>query len=400
MINTYIAAKPVTNVLNLLSALRSGAFLLLLTSCLIIDQFYTGILSSMIRWPLLLTCISMGAVLNLACLYLRHKTLGNAPLLSLFIIDSTLWFLAIAASGGAINPAISYVLILLCVAAFTLPYYLAAFIWVGMSVAYALLMQLSPHPHHAMMVSWHLWGMWVLFVANALIMLWVIVRLMWVIREKELAIAQIKEQIVRDENLLAIGTLASSVAHDLGTPLSTIAVLVDDKIDEDSLLITEQVQRCKQALSQLRNLQQQETKLQTADAFFAQLKQEILLMKPATNIDWFINGHQQLRCSPILHYALLALIHNAIDACKHQVIIYHREKPELRLIDITHDGEAINDELLQKLGQQLLASKKQNGMGMGYYLANASIEQLGGTVTIHNQDGQVLTRVQLPINNQ
>ena len=66
------------------------------------------------------------------------------------------------------------------------------------------------------------------------------------------------------------------------------------------------------------------------------------------------------------------------------------------VIDIRHDGEKVSEELLKVLGQQAVESSKQ-GLGLGYYLANASIERLGGRLQINNQESGVLTRVQFPL---
>ena len=66
------------------------------------------------------------------------------------------------------------------------------------------------------------------------------------------------------------------------------------------------------------------------------------------------------------------------------------------IIDIQHDGEKISDALLKTLGRQVVDSNK-DGLGLGYYLANASIERLGGTIQISNQTTGVLTRIEFPI---
>jgi two-component system sensor histidine kinase RegB len=258
MIQTLIDRfKRPGNSFSLLLLLRCLAFALLL-GCAFLGQRIYPELISFIHWPLLSLAVVLAALLSLINL-VGNKRFNETPhTFFTLVADPLLWFMAIAATGAAINPAISYVLVLLCIAAFTLPLLLACIILLLMGTAYAALMLYAPHYHHAMMMSWHLWGMWILFIANALIMLWVIVRLGALIREKDAAIARFREETVRDEQLIATGTLAAAVTHEIGTPLSSIALLVEDKEDEDSLLIQQQVQRCKEAITTLRNARNSE----------------------------------------------------------------------------------------------------------------------------------------------
>ena len=69
----------------------------------------------------------------------------------------------------------------------------------------------------------------------------------------------------------------------------------------------------------------------------------------------------------------------------------YQQKKEL-FIDIKHDGLAIKESLIKQLGLQLVKSTS-DGLGIGYYLANASIERLSGQLQISNQKDGVLTRV-------
>jgi two-component system sensor histidine kinase RegB len=392
-------AKPLQtpkNTLTLLLWLRAAALGLLLLASSGVNFWFEDLAAQFINWPRLSWVIVLSTLMTVVSLLLRQKLAEKLHVFTVLLFDALLWCVAVSATGGAVNPAISFVLVLLCVAALALPLYLSVVLFVLMAAAYAALLQFSPHYHHAMMMSWHLWGMWVLFVFNAVIMLWLIVHLLRVIRGKDIAIAEFREQTVRDEQLIAMGTLAGSVTHEIGTPLSTIALLVEDKDDEDSLLISQQIVRCKKALLKLRHVHEMEDYIEDGGVFFQQLQQELLLIKPAAVVSWQVNIAQAMQCSAILQHALLALLSNAVDAAKDWVRVSIFAEAGQICIHILHNGEPLDDAILENLGRRIIQSNKRDGLGVGYYLANASIEQLQGRVEIRNSSDGVLTCIYLP----
>jgi len=390
------------NSLTLLLWLRSLSFGVLFSAALISAGLPENFFAQLINWPLLSSAVLLALLLTVINFLLRARMPLDLHVFSTLLLDSLLWFMAIAATGGAINPAVSYVLILLCVAVLVLNVRHTLVLFVVMAMAYAAQLELSPHHHHAMMMSWHLWGMWLLFILNASIMLWVMQRLIRVIREREQSIASFREQQVKDEKLIAMGTLSASIAHELSTPLSTIAVLVEDEEGDEADLIRQQLERCKSVLNTLRN--EPEHLRLSVDDFLQGLSDEILLLQPEANLVWHNllsdssgDSSQAKVCfvekSPLLNHALLALLNNAIEASKTfvNVSLGLSDDAQQFCLSILHDGEAISEDLLKSLGKQRVASNK--GMGIGNYLANASIEQLGGQLFIQNSDEGVLTQV-------
>lgn len=389
-------------VILLLVWLRLLVTALLLSAYGLLAWLGEPMLSSLLQWPRIM--IFAGALLALSLLSqaARNWQLHNWHIFVVLLADILCWYGLVFASGGAINPAVSYLLVLLSVAALALPTVQAVALALVTVAIYAwMLQQMQGHAHHLHMFEWHLWGMWVLFLMTALIMLGVISLLSRAVREKDRAIARYREQTVRDEQLIALGTMAANVAHELGTPLSTIGLLVEDRDDEDAELMRQQLLRCKQALEQLKKIGtdgRQEEQISSRD-FFQRLKQETLLLKPDADIRWQDEAGGELCVSPLLEQALLALINNAIEAAHQQVKVTLQQPDDYQLWCIHHDGDNIGEDLLQVLGQQVVQSRKQ-GMGIGYYLANASIEQLGGTVQISNCADGVETRVRLPLESK
>lgn len=376
----------------LMFSLRSIAQALLLIACILLQYIRPDIAAMFISWEGLLVATGLMVALNTLSFFAPKLWAQPKALSVLLIIDSLIWFLAMAATGEATNPAISYLLVLLCVAAFTLPALHTAIVLVVMVSAYAILMYVTPSNHHGMSMAWHLWGMWVLFVINAAIIVWLIARLLSVIRQKDEVISQFKQQTAKDEHLIALGTLAGSIAHEIGTPLGTIAMLAEDNDEQ----IMQQVQRCKQVLNKLRQVNDQQQETLSTDAFLDQLEHDILLTKPQANIYWYSQDHCYVSVSAVLQHALLALLHNAVDAAKSEVKVTSQMQGKDWLISIEHDGDAIEESLLEQLGQRGISNSKKGGLGLGYYLANASIEQLQGRVEVSNIQGEVTMHIILP----
>lgn len=383
-------------VLFLLGWLRLITTGLLLFFCGIAEFLNVEGIKTFLDWQLIFICSSIVICLSIFTHLFKHRDITKSHLVTVLFLDIICWSALISASGGSINPAISYLLVLLSIAALSLSGKQAFILTAITVILYAWIMNTQPQSHHGHMMGWHLWGMWVLFMLNAVIMLVVIILLGRALREKDKAIANYREETVRNEQLVSMGTMAANLAHELGTPLSTIAVLIDDIEHEDIHIIHQQIERCKNALAQLKtaSVKFNESSLCTSEQFLARLVHETLLLKPDANIEWIDQVQQNLMISPLFEQALLALLNNAIDASEEIVDIKLYRESQTLVFDIMHDGEKVSESLLKVLGQKMVESK--NGLGLGYYLANATIERWGGRLQIKNSPEGVLTRIEFP----
>ena len=106
----------------------------------------------------------------------------------------------------------------------------------------------------------HLLGMWLTFAVSALMIAWFVLRMTRLIRLRDAELAATREQALRDERIIAIGTLAAGAAHELGTPLGTMALLagelardpqLPDAAREDIALLRQQIVACKEIITGL-----------------------------------------------------------------------------------------------------------------------------------------------------
>ena len=232
-------------------------------------------------------------------------------------------------------------------------------------------------------------------------------------------IAAAREHVLESERMMALGTLAASAAHELGTPLATMAVLTREmQLDlehpedaEDDLgsklnILSTQIGRCKEILSSLSASYGQDR----AEAGQALPVSEFLRStvsrwqdtRPATVLDY---THQTYRNDPqifadrTLSQALQNLLDNAADASPERITMRSECNERGLLIEIRDFGTGLNSEAMTKVGTPFFTSKEEHGMGLGLFLTRTILARYNATLELMNQvGGGVLTQVRLPLN--
>ncbi|MDO6682020.1 ATP-binding protein [Oceanobacter sp. 5_MG-2023] len=317
-------------------------------------------------------------------------------------------------TGGATNPLISYFLVLLVLASYGLPWILAIWMTALCVADYSLLsiwyQPLLLHHGHAMssvsLVDWHLSGMWLTFVLSALILVTLIPQLIRTRQRQQQEIQQLREQQLKNEQLVGIGTLAAGTAHEMGTPLMTMGMLLDDLIDSqtaaeiepDLSLLREQVNRCQHSLQELarQGREARDARQQLASDWLKSQLQRWQLSQP--NAVWQPfehHGSALIHTSPLLDQALLNLLNNAAEAGQQPIELQAREQQGYWMLDIIQPDPHAAASLSRYSPYN---SSKQTGLGIGLYLSNASVEQFGGNIELQAlPDGGSRCTLSLPI---
>lgn len=254
----------------------------------------------------------------------------------------------------------------------------------------------------------HVLGMWLGFVISATVIAYFAVEMAAAVRLREAQLTQVREETLRNERIVSLGTLAASAAHELGTPLSTLSVVIGEMQNdcespeqkENLTLLDGQVRNCKRILNSLVNHAQATPEVMSIEDFLLAVLDEWQLLRPTVHYNYQISGTQpapRLRPDPALRAALLNLLNNAADASSEgmEILLHWNEKHIV--LEIQDQGPGLTAEAASRAGSAFFTTKEE-GRGLGLFLANATLERLGGSVRLFNRDGGgATTEVTLPL---
>lgn len=324
-------------------------------------------------------------------------------------LDVLLLLALLAATGGAANPFVYILLLPLLMAAAQLPkpqvVAVAALVVVGYSIlllGYQTASDSQTLHQHGDPFDWHVLGMWFGFVFCVAVVVLFVMRMADSLRQREQHLAQVREQALRDEQLIALGTLAAGAAHELGTPLSTMAVLCqelqhsyqgDDELEDSLEILSQQLQRCKQSLNHLSvaagQLRAESGQVVALDAFLQQVVSDWHSRWPGLTLDYQLQGEHfpGILSEQSLAQALINFLDNAARSSPQHVSLHVcRQHHQTWQIDIKDRGPGISRQLQQQLGK-LPVSSSIDGRGLGILLACAVIQRLGSDVDIRPRKG-------------
>lgn len=372
--------------------------------------------------PLISAIAALGLLSLIAWWRLRKTTQTSQGELVLQLLgDIAALSLLFYFSGGYSNPFIWMYLLPITVAAVALR---ATYAWLiaSLSIAcYTLLMfyhvplsHLHMHMRDDAKLDIHLVGMWIGFVVSSVIVAIFISRIGQNLRDNDKRIAEVREKALESERMLALGTLATSAAHELGTPLATMAVvskeLSQDYADQPELLaqlaiLQKQVSRCKEILSGITR----STGQARADAgqglplreFLHDAIQRWRDTRPATELVVNMPNNAfnpTIMMDRTLTQAIQNMLDNAADESPDRVLFDAEWNEKSLKIQIRDFGKGLSVETKNQLGNPFFTSKNEQGMGLGVYLTQTTLARYGGELSLNNHaEGGVMTIVNLPL---
>lgn len=370
-----------------------------------------------LEWLPMLAGIATLVAVNLFTFFrLRsNRPVSNLELFAQLSIDVLVLSLLLYYAGGSSNPFVSLYLLPLVIAAATLP---ARYTW-GMAalttLCYSGLMIYHiplPHDHHDMDMenafNTHIMGMWLDFVISAVVVSYFVVRMAQAVRSRDEILVKVREEILRNERIVALGTQAAGAAHELGTPLSTMAVVIgelqhdlhDEPMRDSLTLLDEQLRACRRILDKiLLNAQDNgRYSLQSADKWMAEVLDEWQLLRPTAQYRYNCDkSAPRISVDVTMRAALMNLLNNAADASVQAIEITARWNDNNFIVEICDYGSGLTEEVALKAGTAFFTTKPE-GRGLGLFLANATIERQGGTVRLYNRKtGGATTELTLPV---
>ena len=338
-------------------------------------------------------------------------------------------------SGGSTNPFITLYLLPLSIAAAILPlvytsavaatalacYTMLMFVYaplpesVGSAALLENFIQVVLHDNydtHGSRASFglHLLGMWLNFALSAILIAWFVARMAQSLRERDLQLAQAREETLRNEQVLALGTLAAGAAHELSTPLSTLAVIAtelardhsgDAALTKELYLLRSQTERCKEILTRLSARADVATRVDCA-LYLKNLLEQWQLARPQTDLRAHFAGKPpapEIVVERTLDQSIFNLLNNAADVSPDGIELEADWDNTQLTLEIRDRGPGISAEVAARAGDAFFTTKAPGGgLGIGLFLTNATIERFGGAVRLFNRNGGgACARVTLPL---
>lgn len=420
-----------------------------LGATLVVEQ----VLGSDVHWPVAMGLLAMAAFSNVALLHFsRHhaeaatrEQLNRVTGLAL-VFDTALLTGLLIASGGATNPFTIFYIVYIVLAALLLDTRWTGWVTLLSALAFGSLFVLpsygvashrgtpahdtaahdtaahghqghgavAPAPAEHGGYSDHLTGMWLAFAAAAAIIAYFVRQLSKTLEAQRTQIAELREREQNARHLASLTTLAAGAAHELRTPLSTIAVATHElrrrlrqtdcssKDERDLTLIDLEVERCQEILAAMGpNFGQQfetpspssvEQVLRKALSSF-DARQALLASEPAEPA--YVRSSEQHTLQ-----ALCRLIENALDASEtasvHEPVRVSVQLQREMVVFVVEDrGSGMPAEVVRQAREPFFTTKEPGkGMGLGLFLVNTFAISAGGELEIDSTPGEG-TRVRL-----
>jgi len=333
---------------------------------------------------------------------------------ALFALDTLFLTLVLAVTGGPMNPFSLLYLVQITFSALILH---RAWTWAlgGLStLCFGLLFWVSSDvpalqiPVTSGEFSLHLLGMWAAFATAALLISFFIGKVTDEGRRKERELIAMQQRLARNERLASLVTLSAGAAHEIATPLATIAVtakeierqgdagVAGEAIREDAALIRSQVDRCRQILERMGTQGADPLGEAPSRVRFDELLNRIRMALPGdgNRIQTEPRTGDPIICTlpvrPTVE-ALTALVKNALDASDDEqfVSVSVEMSEETIRFRVRDRGIGMTPEIVQRVAEPFFTTKPPgSGMGLGAFLAYLFAQRLGGSLLFDSEPGQ------------
>ena len=360
-------------------------------------------------------------VLNIANrLWLRrHAEVTNRDLFMVLTLDVVAFTAQLYFSGGATNPFAFLYLLQVALAAILLE---VRFAWVVVAMACAgfLWLTVSFEPlalaeGDASRFSLHILGTFICLTLDAALLVVFATRIMRNLRNRDARLAAMRQQAAEHDHIVRMGLLASGAAHELGTPLASLSVILNDwrhmaqvadspDMRQELAEMQAALDRCKTIVSGILQsageVPGEAASITPVKAFLEDLVREWRVSR-ACQILSFENRFGP-DVSIVSDTALRQVIYNVLDNALEASPDFVRLEAECTagdmILTVYDDGTGFEPRILEQFGKPYQSTKQRRGAGLGLFLVVNVIRKLGGTVAAQNLTPHgARVRISLPL---
>lgn len=358
---------------------------------------------------ILLSLTSFLATINIVTMvYFKNRdTLSTKEYLFQLHIDVLVLFSLLYYSGGVHNPFAMLFLLQVVIAANALSLRLTWFFGLLVTLLYLCLyfLSLGEHDHlQHLMMNYHLSGMLLSFSLLCFLICYFVARTGAKLRNLE-------QKNLENEQLALLGSFAANTAHQLGTPLSSMAVIAESlqksesspKSQEKIALLRSQIERAGGLLRSLSLKSGQEVASAGGPIKLTEFWSQLTLkwegrLPSRFQIDNVADlGEAFIVADQGLVMALTNIFDNALEAAKSKVYLSAKVTREELVVRVEDDGPGFSDELLEEL-EGPVKSVKENGLGIGIFLSRSYFNRHNGSLVLKKSElGGALIEMKLPL---
>jgi two-component system, sensor histidine kinase RegB len=351
----------------------------------------------------------------------RDWWLGATMALDVLVFSGLLYF-----TGGPMNPFSFLYLVPIALAAIILgTAWTWALVFLSMAcsaVLFAWHRPLELGESHAAHMAQHLRGMWVAFGVSAAFIVYFLRRIRRALADRDAELEVSRNLAARQEKLAALATLAAGAAHELATPLATIALCAKElernaqqaaasgAVIEDVRLMRSQIDRCRDILARMRA----EAGEAMGESFVVSAVSDLLArslqglagadrISAAALIDPAVSELKLRVPERALSEAIRGVVKNAQDASppgEPPRVTVNRVDGFVEFV-VADRGEGMAPDVLRRIGEPFFTTKPPGqGMGLGVFLARSVVEGLGGNLRVRSAVGRGTTAtIAVPISS-
>jgi two-component system sensor histidine kinase RegB len=348
------------------------------------------------------------------------RPVSNRELFLALLVDVGSLTAQLYFSGGAANPFAFLFLLQVILSAMLLE---TRSTWIMVWITSACLAGLSmwsapltlPPDNARGFFSLYVQGMVICFILNASLLVVFITRISRNLRAGDAQLADLRQRAVEEEHIVRMGLLASGAAHELGTPLATLSVILGDwrrmpefsrnpDLLEEIMEMEAQLQRCKAIVSgillssgEARGESSGRTTLRT---FLDKLAEEWRSSRPVVTFVYENRIEQDLPVAfdTTLKQMIFNLLDNALDASPQWLSLEAARQGDTLVLVVKDAGAGFAPEMLTNFGKPYQSSKGKPGGGLGLFLVVNVSRALGGRVSARNRpDGGAMVQLTLPL---